>query len=324
MVFLRSLGNTGIELPPIVFRASVLANPVELPDQTKRIICAEWISQAGAPLAISIRENEAKQGALRFLLETLRRHEVRPADVILNLEMRWLADTKNMSISRRVLHQFADQREETSEHYAASLITVQGDPSGIVELSSQLFQHANGDNFELLNPLNETLGVRLSKNTCVGLAVDDVREAAKLTAANAVQYLAVRRGLSILDFVADAEFKQKLTAVQRPMIAGGVLAGGFLVGDAKIHGRVVDPIREEDQRLLTWRKAFTSLCHGHGVRPVQACVQFALSLPGVVAVSLDTSRPERVAENVFAATTRVPAALWESMQEEGLIGELPW
>jgi D-threo-aldose 1-dehydrogenase len=50
-----------------------------------------------------------------------------------------------------------------------------------------------------------------------------------------------------------------------------------------------------------------------------ACVQFALSPPGVAAVSLNTSRPERVAENVGAVEAVVPAAFWSDAKNAGLI-----
>ena len=50
-----------------------------------------------------------------------------------------------------------------------------------------------------------------------------------------------------------------------------------------------------------------------------ACVQFALSAPGVAAVSLNTSRPERVAENVNAVEAAVPPAFWSDAKQAGLI-----
>jgi D-threo-aldose 1-dehydrogenase len=110
------------------------------------------------------------------------------------------------------------------------------------------------------------------------------------------------------------------TLVQRqiPVIAAGAFQGGFLAGGACLAGRPIDPNDLADQSAITWRKAFASLCHGHGVRPAHACVQFVLSLPAVVAVSLSTSHPSRVAENVEAAVAPVPEALWDSMREEGL------
>jgi D-threo-aldose 1-dehydrogenase len=62
-----------------------------------------------------------------------------------------------------------------------------------------------------------------------------------------------------------------------------------------------------------------ALCHGHGVTPTQACIQFALAGPGVVAVLLNSSHPDRVAENVGSVQRLVPDLFWASMKEEGLL-----
>ena len=45
----------------------------------------------------------------------------------------------------------------------------------------------------------------------------------------------------------------------------------------------------------------------------------ACTLPGVAAVVVNTSQPERVRENVRAAIERLPDAFWESFGEEGLL-----
>ncbi len=105
------------------------------------------------------------------------------------------------------------------------------------------------------------------------------------------------------------------------MIGAGVFHGGFLIGGPRFDGRLISPDDSANLSRFAWRKAFTSLCHGHGVRPAQACIQFALTAPGVVAVSLSTSHVDRVDDNVDSVVSRVPAALWVSLKEEGLLEE---
>jgi D-threo-aldose 1-dehydrogenase len=106
---------------------------------------------------------------------------------------------------------------------------------------------------------------------------------------------------------------------QIPIIAAGNFHGDFLLGGSSFDARAVDPENPADRSLFAWRKVFVALCHGHGITPVQACLQFALAAPGVVAVAVSTSRPERIAENARAAITKVPPAFWDSMKEEGLL-----
>jgi D-threo-aldose 1-dehydrogenase len=77
---------------------------------------------------------------------------------------------------------------------------------------------------------------------------------------------------------------------------------------------------DEAQRgLLAWRKAFVALCDGHGIMPAHACIQFALSVPGIVAVQLDSSQLDRVAANIRSGFVDMPANFWMSMIEEGLL-----
>jgi D-threo-aldose 1-dehydrogenase len=48
-------------------------------------------------------------------------------------------------------------------------------------------------------------------------------------------------------------------------------------------------------------------------------VQFGLAVPGVVAVALNTGKPERIADNVASAQNEIPAALWRALKNEGLM-----
>ena len=109
-----------------------------------------------------------------------------------------------------------------------------------------------------------------------------------------------------------------------PIILTGVFGGGFLVGGNRLDGQTVSLDNDAERRSIAWRKAFVSLCDGHGITPSHACIQFALSLPGVVAVQIDSSYSDRVAENICSVFVEVPANFWASMREEGLLSvDLP-
>src|SRR4029078_92844 len=97
---------------------------------------------------------------------------------------------------------------------------------------------------------------------------------------------------------------EELASQQVPVIVSGVFDGGFLPGSNARDGRAVNGDDPADRSVLAWRTSFAALCHGHGVTPTQACIQFALSGPGVVAVLLNSSHPDRVAQSVdFAQRT---------------------
>jgi D-threo-aldose 1-dehydrogenase len=115
------------------------------------------------------------------------------------------------------------------------------------------------------------------------------------------------------------DFISSLAARQVAVINSAVFHSGFLVGGRYFDNRVADAGDPADQRLFAWRKSFVALCHGHGVSPAHACIQFGLSAPGIVAVALNSSHPDRVAENVQSVLTKVPDSFWTSMKEEGLL-----
>ena len=55
------------------------------------------------------------------------------------------------------------------------------------------------------------------------------------------------------------------------------------------------------------------------VKPADVCVQFGLAVPGVVAVALNTGKPERIKDNVASARNPIPPTLWRVLKDEGLV-----
>jgi D-threo-aldose 1-dehydrogenase len=101
------------------------------------------------------------------------------------------------------------------------------------------------------------------------------------------------------------------------MINSAVFHAGFLTGGAWFDYRKPDPIA--DAKLFSWREKFLAVCKKINVKPSDVCVQFGLAVPGVVAVALNTGKPERIDENVASATNEIPAALWRALKDENLL-----
>jgi D-threo-aldose 1-dehydrogenase len=125
----------------------------------------------------------------------------------------------------------------------------------------------------------------------------------------------MRHPPELLDFVA------KLHAAGVGIINSAVFHAGFLVGGKYFDYRVVRQENDADRPLYAWRKSFVSICEAHGISPMHACVQFGLTVPGVVAIALNTSHADRIRENVAAVSTPVPRQFWASLQEEGLLAD---
>jgi D-threo-aldose 1-dehydrogenase len=135
-------------------------------------------------------------------------------------------------------------------------------------------------------------------------------------------WITLRGGCTILRHPPEVlAFMAKLAPRQIPVIASGVFERGFLVGGNRLDGCALNPQDAADRSRLAWRKSFVALCDGHGISPAQASVQFVLSAPSVVAVTLESSYVDRVAENVSAVSRKAPPNFWQSMKEEGLLDE---
>jgi D-threo-aldose 1-dehydrogenase len=154
----------------------------------------------------------------------------------------------------------------------------------------------------------------------IGVGAKDWRSIAEIDSHVALDWVMFANSFSIMHHPPELlEFITSLNSRGIGIINSAVFHAGFLVGGRYFDYRIVSPDNPVDRRLFAWRKAFVALCQGHGVTPAEACVEFGLSAPGIAAVALNTSHPDRVAENVKMVLKKAPAAFWASMKEEGLV-----
>ena len=109
------------------------------------------------------------------------------------------------------------------------------------------------------------------------------------------------------------ELKRRGVAI----VNSAIFHGGFLTGGEVFDYRKVT--RESDPGLFDWRDRFEAVCARFGVAPAEAAAAFARSAPGVVALALSTSRPERVADLVAMARAELDGEFWAALVAEGLV-----
>ena len=118
-------------------------------------------------------------------------------------------------------------------------------------------------------------------------------------------------------------FVEDLASRGIAIINSAVFHAGFLVGGKFFDYSVVT--RDQESELYAWREEFHTLCEIHRIQPSAACIQFALTPPGVLAISLNSSVPSRVGYNVAAVKTAIPANFWQDAKKAGLISnEYPY
>ncbi len=115
------------------------------------------------------------------------------------------------------------------------------------------------------------------------------------------------------------EFIHTLHEAGVQIINSAVFNAGFLTGGQYFDYQVVS--RDTHSDLFKWRKQFIDLCEQHNISASLACCQFALSPPGVVSLALNTSNPERVADNVKSANEKIPPNFWNALKENRLLEE---
>lgn len=284
----RAFGETGLTIPPIALGTASLANlPDVIPEQRKLAICGEWFRCVEPPVFVDVAYDHGDGMALEVLGRILRRLEVAEGEVIVHLTLDSAQPLECWEKSCRLLGD-----------YRPKLVSV-----------------LNADD-DALRAVGELKVAGMLRG--VGVAVNDVR-ALDRCLPNA-DWVLLGGGFTVLRHPPESvAFLSDLAKRHIPVVMSDAFDGGFLVGGNRFAGRVLSAVEPSDRSLLAWRTSFAALCHGHGVSPAHACVQFALSGPGVVAVQLESSDPDQVAENVEAVAQRVPDAFWAAMKEERLL-----
>lgn len=284
----KPLGESGLLVPSIVFGTAALANVSQvIPEQRKLEICAAWLQSVAAPVWVDVAYRNGEGMALEVLGRMLHRLDVAADEIVVHLTLDSDRITNDWEKSSRLL----------GSDYAPKLVSL---------------RNANDEAWRAAWELKAARAVR-----GVGMVMDDLA-VAQLTPPP--DWIVLTRGFTLMRHsTAVLASMQEFASQQIPVIVSGVFDGGFLTGSNRLDGRAVSTDDPTDRSLLAWRTSFVALCHGHSVNPAQACIQFALSGPGVAAVLLESSRPERVAENVESVERKAPDSFWASMKEEGLV-----
>ncbi|SEM81971.1 D-threo-aldose 1-dehydrogenase [Mucilaginibacter gossypiicola] len=328
-----------INLPKIIFGTSGLGNLyVALSDEVKRSIVAESIRYSPKP---AVFDSAGKYGAglaLESLGSALAQLNVKPSDVIISNKLGWLRTELKTSeptfepgvwrdlkydavqqISYEGILECYEQGNELLGNYHAELVSVH-DPDEYLNAASneseqaQRYQDILGA-YRALNDLK-----RDGKVKGIGVGSKDWRIIKKIAHDVKLDWAMIANSMTVHSHPPELiEFMQELEKQGTLIINSAVFNGGFLTGSAYYNYRLTDPVK--DKHLYNWRELFYGLCADHKIKPADACVAFGLNGPGIKSIALNTTNPDRVAQNVALATLKVPAQFWKEMKQCGLIDE---
>jgi len=324
--------------PRILFGTTPLGNIYRVvPEERKRALIAEWFRQAGSPVFI---DSAGKYGA-GLALECLGRHladlGISQTDVVISNKLGWkraplltpeptfepgawfgLEHDAVQHISHEGILECHEEGNRLLGRYEARIVSVH-DPDEYLAAAASV---ADGerrfrDILEAYRALFELK--RSGKADAVGVGAKDWTSIRRLHDAG-VEFDWVMFANSYTVMRHPPELRRFMEELRRRGVAivnSAVFHGGFLTGGDFFDYRRVS--RENDPELFHWRDRFEALCSRFGKSPAGVAAAFGRSAPGVVALALSTSQPERVADMVALARSELPDALFEALVSEGLV-----
>lgn len=336
----QAFGKTGLDAPSVVFGTSNLGNLFRAytPEEKTAVVRA-WFRHVPPPVYIDTAGKYGAGLALESLGNSLRELGVAPEQVIISNKLAWKRvpleateptfepgawvglehDARQQISYRGILECWEQGRELLGEPYRTELLSVH-DPDEYLAAAASPDDHTRRledivDAYRALAELRDR-----GEATAIGVGAKDWRVIQKIDALVPLDWVMIANSLSLYRHPPELlAFVSALAERGVGVINSAVFHAGFLVGGPYFDYREVSQDDPAGRELLDWRERLFALCERHGVAPARACVEFGLSPPGVAAIAMNSSRPERIAEDVAATEARAPAAFWAEAKLEGLI-----
>jgi D-threo-aldose 1-dehydrogenase len=335
----RSLGKTGIEIPPVIFGTSALGNLYEaLEDHVKLDIVRECLNHVEAPVVFDSAGKYGAGLALEMLGKCLLQLGIPEEEVIISNKLGWLQVPLTtpepvfekgvwMGLKHDAVQKISDdgilecweQGNSLLRGYMPQWVSVH-DPDEYISNAKSENERQNLYN----NVLDAYKALALLKSEgkvrAIGVGAKDWRIIQQISHEVELDWVMFANNMTIYRHPKQLlSFMEELDRRGVGIINSAVFNAGFLIGGEYFDYSPIKADTPENKAIFKWRDEFFVLCKKHDVLPAIACVQFGLSAPGVASISLNTSNPDRVRQNVESVVAKVDPAFWKEMKEKGLI-----
>ena len=334
------IGTKTIDVPRVIFGTATLGNLFcDLSDEVKLEISQQWFNSDNEMVVIDTAGKYGAGLALEVIGNNLRKIGADPDKVVISNKLGWkrvpltteestfepgawigLKHDAVQNISYDGILECWEQGEEIlGDGYSSKLLSVH-DPDEYLAAAKDADDRDK--RFADILDAYQALAELRDQGKCWGIgvgskdwkAIAQIDEQVKLDWVMLANSLTIyRHPQNLLDFVADLHSRGIV------VFNSAVFHAGFMVGGNSFDYRELDPTNGYDAKVIAYREQFFKLCEKHDVKPAAACVEFALSPPGVATIALSSSRASRVQSNVQLANTKLPKAFWDEAKETGLI-----
>jgi D-threo-aldose 1-dehydrogenase len=334
----KEIGNTGIKVPPIVFGTSALGNLyTALDDNTKLNIVKECFNYVENP----VFDSAGKYGAglaLEMLGKCLHELGIKPESVTISNKLGWIQTelkTSEPTFEKGVWHELKNDAIQNISYDGIITCFEQGNEL-LGGYTPQLVSVHDPDEFLALGKDDKEIEKLYEKILDAYTALSDLRSQGKVKAVGIgaknwkiiqkvskdikLDWVMFANSLTIMNHPPELlEFMTNLHTQGIGIINSAVFHAGFLTGGDFYDYVLIKPNSEINKARFKWRDDFFNLCKNHSILPSTACVNFAMTPPGVVSISLNTSNPKRVKDNVESVEANIPSEFYAKMVKMGLI-----
>ena len=328
-----------LHLPPVIFGTSGLGNLfVALEAEEKLNIVNECVRLSKGKVVFDSAGKYGAGLALETLGKCLKQLNVQPENVVISNKLGWIRTRLNTNeptfepgvwknlkhdavqkISYDGIMECFEQGNELLNGYVPQMVSVH-DPDEYMAVaenyphSEQLYANIL-DAYEALYDLKKNDKVQF-----IGVGAKDWKIIKRIAADVKLDWIMIANSMTIknhpqelLDFIIEMERKGVY------VINSAVFHSGFLVGSDYFDYRLVERDVSKNDALFKWREVFFETCSKFDVKPAEACVQFALNVPGVKSIALNTTHANRVQSNLQMSEATIPLQFWEELMNKKII-----
>ncbi|MFC4874620.1 aldo/keto reductase [Negadavirga shengliensis] len=342
MMKLQPFGNTGLDFPPLVFGSSALGNLFKVYSQEVKNAILEESFKHTEPLTVFDTAGKYGAGlALEVLGNFLKSHPMPKERLVISNKLGWVRTplkTKEPTFEpgiwkgiqhdavqkisyEGILECFEKDNQLLGQH-VPQLVSVHDPDEYLDQARTEREKNKRfGDVLGAYKALAELKSRGLVAGIGVGAkkweTIREIYDHVKL------DYVMVANSLTLISHpTALLDFIHRLRMDNVGIINAAVFQSGFLVGEDYYDYRPIDYSDSQDLERLAWRKSFFGVCKQYEVDPDHACIQFALSVPGVNSVALSITDPSLIVKNLRSATEKLPQAFWDELKSKGIIQKL--